>query len=136
MSTIASIHSAERVVSALDFARLLRLGAGLLPAELRDALDGADIVSPREVPADLVTVGSLVELTFADTGSTQVITLRYPQDAPPVAGGVSVLSPMGAGLLGLRAGEIARWQVPGGGSRQARIERVVHQPEAGRSPSD
>ncbi len=129
MKTV-TIHSTERLVSALDFARLLRLGAGVIPAELRDALDGADVVTPRDVPADLVTIGSQVELTPADTGVAQVVTLRYPHDEQPVVGRVSALSPMGAALLGLRVGEIARWRVPGGAVRQARIDRIVRQPEA------
>jgi regulator of nucleoside diphosphate kinase len=59
----------------------------------------------------------------------QVVTLCYPQDAEPAAGFISVLSPVGISLLGLRA-DVARWQTPHGEECAAVIECIQFQPEA------
>ena len=46
------------------------------------------------------------------------------------AGRVSVYSPVGAALLGLRVGERARWHTPNGDACEADIVAVLFQPEA------
>lgn len=125
-----TVVTAERLISALDFARLLRVGSGALPSGLDTTLDDADIVAPREIPPDVVTMRSQVELRPEDTGVPQRVVLGYPEDAAAVPGHLSVLSPLGAGLLGLRVGDVVAWPVPGGALRRARIERLLHQPEA------
>jgi regulator of nucleoside diphosphate kinase len=45
-----------------------------------------------------------------------------------------VLSPIGTALLGLRVGEQARWQVPGGQTVALRVDAVTYQPEASGEP--
>lgn len=122
--------SAERLFSALDHARLSRLGAQALPAELRERLEDHQVVAPREVPGDLVTMGSQVELACADSAVPRVVTLRYPADASLADGSVSILAPMGASLLGLRVGETAQWSLPGGRTLRARVEKILYQPES------
>jgi regulator of nucleoside diphosphate kinase len=64
------------------------------------------------------------------TGSEYSLTLCYPADADPAAGRVSVLSPVGASLLGLRVGEVARWQGPAGDTHAAEVVALLFQPEA------
>jgi regulator of nucleoside diphosphate kinase len=58
------------------------------------------------------------------------LTLCYPQDAHPDDGLVSVLSPIGSSLLGLRAGDIAHWSMPTGRTASAKVLAVLFQPEA------
>jgi hypothetical protein len=43
---------------------------------------------------------------------------------------LSVLSPVGTSLLGLRTGSIATWRTPDGGEGTARIAEILFQPEA------
>ena len=45
-------------------------------------------------------------------------------------GFISVLSPLGASLLGLRVGDVAQWRTPRGEERMARVVEVLFQPEA------
>mgnify|MGYP000429170376 CR=1 FL=1 len=71
-----------------------------------------------------------VLLHDAADGTPGKITLCYPADAEPAAGFVSVLSPVGQALLGLQAGELARWTTPDGRMHAARIEALLFQPEA------
>ena len=122
--------STERLFSALDHARLSRLGSQALPAELREQLEDPLVVAPQQVPADLVTMGSQIELDCADAAVPRVVTLRYPADASPAVGAISILAPMGASLLGMRVGATAQWRLPGGRTLRARVERILYQPES------
>jgi len=67
-------------------------------------LDRAALVPDTSLPADVVKVGSRVTYR-RDAGAPCGATLVYPQDADPAAGRMSVTSPIGAALLGLRAGQ-------------------------------
>lgn len=125
----ATIHG-ERTLTDLDFARLSRLLGRHLPPSLADLLACAEVTSSRAVPADIVTMYSRVELVDLHTRRRQTLTLCYPADAEPAAGFISVLSPVGNSLLGLKAGDIARWQTPTGEACAAEIAAVLFQPEA------
>lgn len=128
----------ERTLTELDHVRLLNLlrraagGAGPGPAlhSLAEILDLALCVPAAEVPPDIVTMRSQVLLQDMHTRQQSRLTLCYPADAAPAAGRVSVLSPVGSALLGLRAGSLARWCGPGGGSQAAEILDILFQPEA------
>ena len=126
---VVVVHG-ERTLTDLDHSRLIRLGGHRLPSVLDDLLAQADITSSRTVRADVVTMYSRVELVDVHTHRRQVVTLCYPQDAEPAAGFISVLSPVGISLLGLRAGDVARWQTPHGEECAAVIESIQFQPEA------
>jgi regulator of nucleoside diphosphate kinase len=126
---LATIHG-ERTLTELDFVRLGKLADHQLPPALAELLDAADVLPSREVPPDLVTMNSQVELEDPATGQRQQITLCYPGDSQPGAGFVSVLSPVGIGLLGVKTGTLACWRMPNGVERSARVVAVLFQPEA------
>ena len=121
--------SGERKLTELDVARLRKLSAPL-PDELEQVLAEADLVDSRRIPAGTVTMRAQVELEDLKTQRRQVLTISYPHDADPAAGRVSVLSPVGASLLGLSVGAIAHWTGPTGEPNSARIVAVPYQPEA------
>ena len=73
---------------------------------------------------------SRVELVDVHTHRRQVVTLCYPQDAEPAAGFISVLSPVGISLLGLREVVVARWLRFRGEEGAAVVESIQFQPEA------
>jgi regulator of nucleoside diphosphate kinase len=99
-----------------------------LLAELQAELDHAQIVSPEEVPEDLVTMDSTITLRDLDTLETETYTLVYPERANIAEDRLSVLAPIGTAVLGYRVGDEVRWQVPEGW-RRLRIEQVLYQPE-------
>ena len=124
----------ERTLTELDHARL----SNLMRADVQSGFDAdfieailqsAQLVPSRAMPPDIVTMYSRVLLTFPD-GRHQNLTLCYPQDADPSEGFVSVLSPAGSSLLGLRVGEWARWRTPAGDERTAEVLAILFQPEA------
>ncbi|MEO8248651.1 MAG: GreA/GreB family elongation factor [Burkholderiales bacterium] len=120
----------ERLLTELDFARLSKLQGRGMRSALEGVLDAADTLLSSEMPADVVTMYSQVELVDLHTGRRQSLTLCYPGDAQPAAGFVSVLSPVGSSLLGLKVGSIARWQTPSGEQGAAEVISVLFQPEA------
>jgi regulator of nucleoside diphosphate kinase len=120
----------ERLLTEIDFARLNHLNGKQLPPELADALDSLDLVPSREIPPDIVTMYSQVIVEDIASGKRQKLTLCYPGDAEPHLGFISVLSPVGASLLGQRVGAIARWRTSNGDECAAEIAALLFQPEA------
>ena len=125
----AVVHG-ERTLTDLDFARLTKLLSQQLPPTLADLLAGAEVMKSRAVDADVVTMYSRVEVVDAHTRRRQVLTICYPDDAEPAAGCISVLSPVGISLLGLKTGDIARWLTPTGEECAAEVAAIQYQPEA------
>ena len=122
MQTATLVHG-ERLLTDLDHVRLSKLMGRQSPPALEELLEATDVVSPRDVPPDVVTMYTQLEVADAATGRRQKLTLCYPADAEPATGFVSVLSPVGLGLIGTRVGTLARWRMPGG-------EQILFQPEA------
>jgi len=96
---------------------------------LEDELEGAQIVAPREILSDVVTMNSQARVRDLDSKQEMIFTLVFPAEADYEGGKLSVLAPIGTALLGYRAGETVEWEVPGG-LRRLKIEQVLYQPEA------
>lgn len=125
----AIIHG-ERVLTELDHVRLTKLQDARAHPALESLLDLAELMRSREVPADIVTMHSRITVVDTQTGQHDQMTLCYPPEADPAKGLLSVLSPVGMGLIGLRLGATAHWKTPGGEERSARVEEILFQPEA------
>ena len=76
-------------------------------ARLGEVLAQASVSPDENVPA-VVTMGATIFCTDA-FGRTRELSLVYPWDADPFAGYVSVLSPIGIALLGLRPGQTVEY---------------------------
>ncbi|MFN4281171.1 MAG: GreA/GreB family elongation factor [Alphaproteobacteria bacterium] len=115
-------------MTARDFARLERLahlegeasgetgeGLALLRAELARAI----VCSNDEPPRDVVRLGSTVLLRHADEqGETQKMraALVYPGEPHESLPSIPVSTPLGAALLGLRAGDVMAYDAGGVGA--------------------
>ncbi len=89
----------------------------------------AKVVAPAEVPADVITMNSRVELVDLDSHEGMVYTLVFPQDADMNQSRISVLAPIGTAMLGYRVGDRFTWQVPAG-VRHIQVKQILFQPEA------
>jgi regulator of nucleoside diphosphate kinase len=96
---------------------------------LADELRRAVIVAPNEVPADVITMNSRADLIDLDNGETMTFTLVFPQDAYLEEEKISVLEPIGAGMLGYRVGDEFEWNLSKGIWRM-KVAKVHYQPEA------
>ena len=120
-----------RVLTELDHVRisnLLKHPGMAFAADLEAVIDNAELISSYQVPPGLVTMNSQVLIADAQTGERK-LTLCYPPDADAATGFVSVLSPVGTGLLGLTEGEFAHWDAPNGTKASAQIVKILFQPE-------
>jgi regulator of nucleoside diphosphate kinase len=96
---------------------------------LVEELHRATIVDPKDVPADVITMNSRADLLDLDSAESVTFTLVFPSDASVEEGKISVLAPIGAGMLGYRVGDEFEWNVPAG-VRRMRVTRIHYQPEA------
>ena len=112
-----------------DLARQSRgMQAGV--ATLEDILDSARIVNPAGIPENVVTMNSRVLFEDVLTRERGTVTVVYPADSDPAAGRISVLSPVGAALIGETEGGEVALPLPYGKTRRIRIMDVLYQPEA------
>lgn len=98
--------------------------AAFLAAEL----DRADVVMSEVLPRNVVTMHARVEYRNDVTDQVGRLTLVYPDEDRWNEGCVSVLSPLGAAVLGLSEGQSIRWRTPSGGARGVTVLRVLFQP--------
>lgn len=124
------------LITTHDFERLQRLIAGRRGARsvdhehldmLEQELDRAEIVSPKSLPRQIVTMNSEVRLLDLDSGEVRVYRLVFPNQNR-TDNSVSVLAPIGTALLGYRAGDVIEWRVPKG-IRRLKLLEVVTQEE-------
>jgi len=115
-----------------DYEKLTGLAAAALDRfpevadELQSELERAAVVDPQTVPVDVVRMGSSLEYS-ADGGTARRVTLVYPGNADISEGKVSILTPIGAALIGLAKGQSIDWT--GRDGRVHRLEIVgVEQP--------
>lgn len=103
------------VLGSADHHQLNQLAmAGLertpdLSDDLLNELERANIVDDAAVPADIVRMGSTATYR-KDTGQEQEVTLVYPVDADIAAGRISIMTPIGTALIGLRVGQSITWR--------------------------
>jgi regulator of nucleoside diphosphate kinase len=85
--------------------------------QLLAEISRARVVPASELPGDVVSMNSTVECVDERSGIARGLTLVYPHDADIGQGRVSVLSPVGMALLGLRVGQSIDWPAPSGSLR-------------------
>ncbi len=119
----------KRLSSLLNLARSWNKKDRDYLTRLEEELEWAQVVSPREIPSDVVTMNSQARVRDLDSNEEMVFTLVFPAEADYVRGRLSVIAPVGTALLGYRAGDTVEWEVPAS-VRRLKIEQVLYQPEA------
>ncbi|YCM42617.1 nucleoside diphosphate kinase regulator [Verrucomicrobiaceae bacterium 227] len=92
-------------------------------------LERASVVHSEAIPRNFVTMGSLVSIIDQETSERLQYRLVYPDQADASTNQISILSPVGAGMLGYQVGDEFEWPVPSG-IRKFVIAKVDYQPEA------
>lgn len=109
----------------LDLAWAARAQSPAVGEFLLEEVERARIVEPESVPATVVTMGALVEFRDERTGAQRSVTLVYPGEQDIELGRISVLTPVGAALIGLSEGQSIEWRTPAGEERSLTVLRVV-----------
>ncbi|WP_336972386.1 nucleoside diphosphate kinase regulator [Sphingobium aromaticiconvertens] len=91
---------------------------------LLDEIGRAKLCKPSNLPDDVVAMSSRVDYIDEGSGTRRSITLVYPNHADAVLGRVSILTPVGAGLIGVKAGHSILWPDRDGRQRQLTVVSV------------
>lgn len=97
--------------------------------QLEEELGRAELINPREIPGDVITMRSKVRLKDLKSGKTVMYSLVFPSEANSNEGHISVLAPIGTALLGNRSGDVVESRVPSG-LRRLKVKKILYQPEA------
>jgi regulator of nucleoside diphosphate kinase len=125
-------------VTNLDFKRLSQLIQNCRDRKnvdieyltfLSRELQRANKIDSKEISPNFVTMNSIINVTFLDSGKTMDLRLVYPQNANFSKGLISILSPLGCALLGYESGDIVTFVAPKG-EIQVKINDVIFQPES------
>lgn len=127
-------HDFRKLAAMLDGPASRGLDAMLLE-RLDDILSAAIVVPAPDLMPDVAALDS--RLLFEDQSSAEQreISLVCPGEADPAQSTVSVLTPVGLGLLGCRAGSESVIQLPRGASRRIRLLKVSQPPAVAASRS-
>jgi regulator of nucleoside diphosphate kinase len=118
---------AERLLKLAEVARRrLPRAAAFLAREV----ERANVVSSSQMLPGVVTMGSEVEYRDNTTGQIRRVTLVYPHEANLAEGRISVLTPIGAALIGLSVSQSIEWDTPLGERRSLTVLRVGDKPAA------
>ncbi|WP_043488206.1 nucleoside diphosphate kinase regulator [Halomonas halodenitrificans] len=96
---------------------------------LEDELERGEVLDPEEIPEDVVSMNSRVQFTDLKRGRQMTRTLVYPHSLGEVEEAISVMAPVGAGLIGQRVGDTIDWPLPDGGQVHLQVDAVLWQPE-------
>ena len=123
------IHISEADYDVIaDLALQMEHRAPALAKQFLDEINRAKIHAAGKMPADAVTIGSEVEFLDDSSGEKRRLKLVLPVDADFEAGRLSVMTPVGAGLIGMTVGREISWPTPDGRPRVLRILEVKQQP--------
>jgi regulator of nucleoside diphosphate kinase len=87
-------------------------------------MERARVVEEPAVPANVVRMGSTV--TFkSDDGNTRSLKLVYPVDESLDEHRISVMTPVGAALIGLAEGQSISWTARDGKHHQLTVTKVT-----------
>lgn len=126
------------IVNRLDYARIKKCindakqfkSINSTEAEsLLKELDSAKIVEPEAIPSNVVTMNSIVKLSFLNNNKQAQFQIVYPDQADLKENKISIFSPIATALIGYKVADEIEWIVPAGLTK-IRIDEIMYQPEA------
>jgi regulator of nucleoside diphosphate kinase len=100
----------------------------VVAAMLLAEIERAELHDAKSLPDNVVTLGSEVDFIDEKTHQLRTVRLVMPAEANIALGQISILTPVGAGLYGLMAGQSIDWPDLEGRDRRIKI-LAVKQPE-------
>lgn len=131
MARRADVTAKPRItLTASDYEKLSSLAEAAMHTmpdvaqELTAELDRAHILAKGKQRLDAVHMGCEVDFRDDTTGRVQTVTLVYPHEADISKGRVSILTPIGAALIGLPLGQSIDWTTRTGESKRLTVLQV------------
>lgn len=126
------------IINRLDYARIKKCindakqfkSISSIEAEkLIKELDKAKIVEPEAIPSNVVTMNSIVKLSFLNNNKQVQFQIVYPDQSNLKENKISIFSPIATALIGYKVTDEIEWIVPAG-LTNIRIDEIIYQPEA------
>lgn len=124
------------MIPASDYDRLVQLATATQPhiADYFDReLGRARVVPDAEFDPRRARIGSRVTYRDEPSGRVRTVALAWPHDADLAFGRISVLTSIGAALLGMRPSSSIEWPAPVGGVRRLTVLDVDNDADGGPS---
>jgi len=125
---MASQNKPSIAICETDHDRLSQLAEHSTNPAVAEALlaelDRARVVPDSELPASVVRMGSRLSYR-TDAGESRAVQLVFPAEADIDAGRVSILTPIGAALIGLAPGQSIDWRTVDGRTQVLTVESVA-----------
>ena len=128
----------EIILSKVDYSGLNTLILSLLKNSasnvsalnrLNQTIKQARQVESEMISSDLITMNTVAEIIFTETGKSRIFRLVYPDNVSLQDINLSILTPLRCALLGSKKGQTVSVHAPEG-YREVIIKDVVFQPEA------
>lgn len=103
----------------------IRRGLGSIGDRLMAEVARATVLASEDMPADVVNIGSRVRYRDEVTGREQAVSLVLPQEVDIDRRRISVLTPIGAALIGLKVGASIGWETREGEERRLTVLEVA-----------
>lgn len=126
------------IINSLDFQRLIdrvdkaKSDPNASFKDIRTLMMGvsqATLVEPSEIPADVVTMNSLVKIRYLDNQQMLNVRLVYPEQANISQRQISIFAPLATALLGCKKGDVISFTTPTR-TVKIQIDTILYQPEA------
>ena len=111
------------VVSKADYERLTDLASASLERLPEVAQELLDEMERAKMPHDVVRMGSTATFT-SDDGHTRTLKLVWPVDESLDEHRISVMTPVGAALIGLAVGQSISWTARDGKHHRLTVTKV------------
>jgi regulator of nucleoside diphosphate kinase len=122
------------IISHDDFNKitaLLSIAKREIVVFLEEELSRATLIPGDQIPSNVVTMGSEILFLDLDTNKEQTVTLVYPHEANIEDQKISILAPVGVGLIGLKIGQTIDFPLAGNRVRRIKILSVSNQKNKG-----
>jgi regulator of nucleoside diphosphate kinase len=126
------------IVNKLDFSRIKKSIADAKhfnsistkeADKLVKELESATVVEPEEIPDNVVTMNSIVKVSFLNDAKQIQFRIVYPDQANFRENKISIFSPIATALIGYKVNDEIEWLVPAGPTK-IKIDEILYQPEA------
>jgi regulator of nucleoside diphosphate kinase len=118
-----------RIKRCIDDAKQIKSISTEEAEKLMKELDSAKIVPPEKIPSNVVTMNSIVKLSFLNNNKQVQFQIVYPDQANLKEHKISIFSPIATALIGYKVADEIEWIVPAGLTK-IRIDEIIYQPEA------
>lgn len=121
----ANLARLEKIIYSLSSKCLLESD------DLLIELERAEIILPELMPDNVVTMDSRVKFNISSSEKEFTLTLVYPgeHNRNNIVNKISILTPVGKALLGLREGDEIEWPNQIEGIVLVKVVEVIYQPE-------